>query len=153
LLRDMSDRLLFASLRCLVKRPTDVFAVLEEIVRLIAPQAEQQGVEINLRLPESHLARVMLDAEKFKQAILNLVINALEAMPAGGELLLCVSTGDSELVIEIADTWSGIPVEIQHQIAIAPIENPQPLAEVVYDFHLMNVLPFLHTNLDAGSHA
>jgi hypothetical protein len=39
----MSDRLLFASLRCLVKRPTDVFAVFEEIVRLIAPQAEQQG--------------------------------------------------------------------------------------------------------------
>ena len=39
----------FASLRRLVKRPTDVLAVLEEIVRLIAPQAEQQGVEINLR--------------------------------------------------------------------------------------------------------
>ena len=58
----------------------------------------------------------MLDAEKFKQAILNLVINALEAMPAGGDLLLCASTRDAELVIEVADTGSGIPAEIQHQI-------------------------------------
>jgi two-component system, NtrC family, sensor histidine kinase HydH len=106
----------FASLRSLVKRPTDICAVLEEIIRLFSPQAEQQGVRINLRQPEMDLPRVMLDAEKFKQAILNLVINALEAMPSGGELFLNASTGNGELLIEVADTGSGIPVEIQHEV-------------------------------------
>ena len=74
----------FASLQRLTMRPADVLGVLEEIVRLIAPQAEQQRVEVTLRPPEPDLPRVPLDAEKFKQAVLNLVINALEAMPDGG---------------------------------------------------------------------
>lgn len=93
----------FASLCCLVKRPTDILAVVEEIVHLIAPQADQQGVKINLRLSETDLPHVMFDAEEFKQAILNLVINALEVMPVGAELVLSASTCDAELLIEVAD--------------------------------------------------
>ena len=47
----------FASLRRLNRRPADVFAVLEEIVRLIAPQAERQRVEVTLPRPETALPR------------------------------------------------------------------------------------------------
>ena len=76
----------FASLhrvlhRAARRRPFDI---LEETVRLIGPQADQQHVEVILRRPEAGLPRVPLDSDKFKQAVLNLVINALEAMPGGG---------------------------------------------------------------------
>ena len=57
----------------------------------------------------------MLDAEKFKQAILNLVINASRRCPRE-EICCSAPTRDAELVIEVADTGSGIPAEIQHQI-------------------------------------
>ena len=109
----------FASLRRLNKRPADVNGVLKEIVRLIAPQAEQQRVEVELACSETALPRVPLDAEKFTQAILNLVINALEAMPGGGKLTIAASAPDGELLVEVADTGAGIPVEL-HQDLFKP---------------------------------
>ena len=66
--------------------------------------------------PESSLPRVPLDAEKFKQAVLNLVINALEAMPEGGSLVLGASVRAGELLVEVSDTGPGIPPEIQQDL-------------------------------------
>ena len=54
--------------------------------------------------------------EKVKQAVLNLVINALEAMPGGGHLTLCSSARHGEVRFEVADTGSGIPPEVQGQL-------------------------------------
>jgi signal transduction histidine kinase len=59
---------------------------------------------------------VPLDAEKFKRAVLNLVINALEAMPEGGKLVLGASARDGELTVDIADTGPGIPEDIQQDL-------------------------------------
>jgi signal transduction histidine kinase len=103
----------FASLQRLTMRPADVPLILEEIARLIGPQAAQQHVEVTWLCPEAGLPRVSLDVEKFKQAILNLVINALEAMPEGGGLVVAASTRGGELLIEVTDTGPGIPPEIQ----------------------------------------
>ena len=106
----------FANLQRLTMRPTDVFNLLEELARLIGPQAAQQGVEIALQPSERGLPLVPLDAEKFKQAALNLVINALEAMPRGGLLSLRASVRGSELQVEIADSGPGISQEVQGEL-------------------------------------
>jgi signal transduction histidine kinase len=106
----------FASLQRLILRPADVLDVLEEIVRLIRPQAQQQRVEVTLRRPEAELPRALLDAEKFKQAVLNLVINALEAMPGGGTLVLGASARNGEIQVEVSDTGPGIPPEVQREM-------------------------------------
>jgi PAS domain S-box-containing protein len=103
----------FASLQRLTLRPADVFEILEQTVKLIAPQAAQQQVEVTLRRPEEDLPRVPLDYDKFQQAVLNLVINALEATPEGGSLVLGASARESEVVVEVTDTGPGIPPEIQ----------------------------------------
>jgi signal transduction histidine kinase len=103
----------FASLQRLALRPTDVARVLEETAGLIGPQADQQRVAVALRRPEAALPPVPLDADKFKQAVLNLVINALEAMPGGGSLVLAASATDGELRVEVADTGPGIAREVQ----------------------------------------
>jgi two-component system sensor histidine kinase HydH len=106
----------FASLQRLTPRPADVFETLNETILLIGPQAVQQQVEVALRRPEVVLPRVLLDNDKFKQAVLNLVINALEAMPEGGQLVLGTSVRDGELLVEVSDTGSGIPTEIQQDL-------------------------------------
>jgi signal transduction histidine kinase len=48
--------------------------------------------------------------------LLNLVINALEAMPAGGQLTLKASIQDEACRIEVADTGPGIPAEVQENL-------------------------------------
>lgn len=106
----------FASLQRLTTRPADVLETLNDTMLLIGPQAVQQRVDVVLRRPEAALPRVLLDIDKFKQAVLNLVINALEAMPEGGQLVLNTSVRDGELLVEISDTGSGIPAEIQQDL-------------------------------------
>jgi PAS domain S-box-containing protein len=106
----------FASLQRLAPRPTDVSALLKDVSRLMSPQAEQQHVALNLRAPEEPLPRVPLDPEKIEQSILNLVLNALEAMPDGGTLTLSASARDGKLHIEVEDTGSGIPEEVRESV-------------------------------------
>ena len=99
----------FADLRRVNLRPTDIVGLLEEVLRLIGPQAAKQKVAVTLRRPTSALPWAPMDGEKVKQAVLNLVINALEAMPGGGHLTLCSSALHGEVRFEVADTGSGIP--------------------------------------------
>lgn len=106
----------FASLQRLTLQAADVAALLDETVRLIGPQAVQQHVEVLVRRPKGDCPRVPLDIDKFKQAVLNLVLNALEAMPEGGSLVLGASARNGELVVEVSDTGTGIAPEIQHEL-------------------------------------
>jgi signal transduction histidine kinase len=106
----------FADLRRLTVRPTNVVDLLGEVLRLIGPQAAQQRVEVTMRSPEVDLPWVPMDAEKVKQAVLNLVINALEAMPQGGVLTLDTYAPDGEVQVELTDTGPGIPPEIQGEV-------------------------------------
>src|SRR5262249_44024231 len=103
----------FANLQHLTLQPTDAVGVLEDAMRLIRPQAAEQRGQITLLHPEKELARVPLDAEKFEQAVLNLVINALEAMPEGGHLTVSATVADGELRVSVKDSGPGIPPEIQ----------------------------------------
>jgi signal transduction histidine kinase len=106
----------FASLQRMNLRQADASEIVAEVVRLIGPQADQQHVEITVRRAERALPRVPLDVEKFKQAVLNLVINALDVMPDGGGLVLGTSAGDGELLVEVSDTGPGIPKEIRGEV-------------------------------------
>jgi two-component system, NtrC family, sensor histidine kinase HydH len=106
----------FASLQRLDLKRVDVTDVLEEVVRLIRPQAVQQEVQLELAPSPTPLPRLPLDFGKFEQAVLNLVLNALEAMPNGGELSLCAAVEDGELRVVVRDSGPGIPPDIQDHI-------------------------------------
>ena len=106
----------FASLHRLTLQPADVLDLLSDTIRLIGPQAVQQHVEVSLRHPETALAKVPLDGDKFKQAVLNLVLNALEAMPDGGSLTLEAAAIEGELRVEVSDTGPGIAAEIRQEL-------------------------------------
>jgi PAS domain S-box-containing protein len=91
----------FADLQHLSVGPTDGLAVVEKAIRLIRPQAGEQGVTISLLHPEAPLPPVPMDAEKFEQVVLNLLINALEAMTQKGELTLTVRVEEGDFRGEI----------------------------------------------------
>ncbi len=102
----------FASLQRLNLQPLDAMEVLDEAVRLVGPQAANQGVEIVCSRPEADLPLLSLDSQKFQQALLNLLINALEAMPTGGKLRLRAFLENAHLIVEVADTGAGISPEL-----------------------------------------
>jgi two-component system sensor histidine kinase HydH len=106
----------FANLQNLTIQPTDALEVVENAIRLIRPQAAQQRVAITLLHPEKELPPVPLDADKFEQAVLNLVINALEAMPAGGHLTVSATVADGEFRLSVQDSGPGIPPEIRANV-------------------------------------
>ena len=106
----------FAAFRTLVVQPTDVMTLVDKAERLVRPQADQQQVRLSVTPPEPALPALPLDPVKFEQVLLNLVINALEAMPNGGDLSIRVSGLNGQLCVEVADTGCGIPPEVQPRI-------------------------------------
>ncbi|MFN3467933.1 MAG: ATP-binding protein [Candidatus Brocadiales bacterium] len=82
---------------------------------LIEPQANLGGIDVGLAV-EADLPRVLLDKEKFKQALLNLLLNALEAMPDGGNLYLRAWQEAGSVRLSIRDTGKGIPDEVKERV-------------------------------------
>ena len=106
----------FASLERMNLKEVDVRESLEEVARLIRPQAARQGVRLDAVRAGGPLPRVVLDPEKIQQAVLNLMLNALEAMPEGGEMSLGVAAEAGGVRVEVRDSGPGIPPEIREHI-------------------------------------
>jgi two-component system sensor histidine kinase HydH len=83
----------------------------EEIRQLVEPQARAAGIVLEQAIPAT-LPEVRADRDRLKQVLLNLVLNALEAMPSGGRLGLEAAVSPSGLVLTVADTGGGIPPEL-----------------------------------------
>src|SRR3954449_10379124 len=107
-LRDILDDFLrFAGKMELDRRPLDLNRLLEEMVDFFHPQAQAQRVQLRLR-PAEGLLVAPADERMLKQALLNLMINALHAMPQGGDLILSARRDDGRAVIDVIDTGRGI---------------------------------------------
>ena len=93
--------------------PLDSF--LREIVDLAAPQAQAAGIRVTVDA-DTDAANIRVDADLMKQAILNVVVNALQAMPHGGELKIACAVRGDEVEIRISDTGMGILPELRDKI-------------------------------------
>ena len=93
----------------------DLRHLLEDVITLATPEAEQHGVKIVSELPASPLP-VRVDSDFMKQAILNVVLNGVQAMPGGGNLKVSGRCDEDVVVTEIRDQGGGIPQEVQDKI-------------------------------------
>jgi PAS domain S-box-containing protein len=93
----------------------DLREILEEVAGLAAPEAERHGTSISCQLPPEPLL-VKVDSDFIKQAILNVVLNGLQAMPGGGTLTIASHRDEDAVVTEIRDQGGGIPHQIQDKI-------------------------------------
>jgi len=86
-----------------------------EIVDLAAPQAEAAGIRVSVNA-ETEAATIRVDQDLIKQALLNVVVNAIQAMPHGGELRIECALREEDAEIRISDTGVGIPPELRDKI-------------------------------------
>jgi len=86
-----------------------------EILDLARPQAESSQIRITVA-QEAENSEVRVDRDLLKQAFLNIVMNAIETMPEGGELGVQSSVSEDTAEIRISDTGPGIPPELRDKI-------------------------------------
>lgn len=103
-------------------RPMDITPIrdkaedaINEVVELMHHEAEEQHIRIVTKF-EPNLPEVMIDRKYLKQALLNILKNALAAMPDGGALIITTSAKNDELLIAISDTGIGIPEDLLSKI-------------------------------------
>jgi signal transduction histidine kinase len=89
--------------------------LVQEITDLARPQAAAAGIRVAVR-EEVEGVEVRVDRDLFKQAVLNIVVNAMQAMPQGGELRFEATSGKAGAELRISDTGSGIPEELREKI-------------------------------------
>jgi signal transduction histidine kinase len=88
----------------------DINELVGDMIDFYSPQAYSHSITIRQSLHKKPLV-CKVDADMLKQALLNLFINAQQAMSNGGELIIRTSNRDKEAVIQISDTGSGIAPE------------------------------------------
>jgi len=105
----------FTRPRDLKLEEVDLRRLLDDVALLASPDAEQHGVAMVKDLPSQPLL-VKVDTDFVKQAILNIMINGVQAMPDGGTLTVSVRREEGIVVTEIRDTGTGIPKDVQEKI-------------------------------------
>jgi signal transduction histidine kinase len=111
----LDDFLRYAGRIEIDRKPIELGELLEELVDFYAPQAQLQRVSLRLDRGNEPIT-VQADSKLLKQAVLNLMINGLQAMPDGGELMLRLSATAEQARIDVIDTGPGIPPETVEKI-------------------------------------
>jgi PAS domain S-box-containing protein len=94
---------------------TNLATLLREVLAIALPQLQRANVEVSQNLL-ADVPEVFADRDLLKQAVLNLVLNAVDAMPNGGQLRLSLNRRGDAAEIAVADTGIGIPQENQQKI-------------------------------------
>jgi signal transduction histidine kinase len=89
--------------------------LVNEIVDLARPQTAAANIQVSV-LQEAEGVEVRVDRDLLKQAMLNVVVNAIQAMPEGGELHFEALAGEDTAELRISDSGEGIPPELRDKI-------------------------------------
>ncbi|MDR0192047.1 ATP-binding protein [Pseudomonas yamanorum] len=89
--------------------------VVEEILGFCGPELSTHNIDAHID-DQAPGATIYADAKQLKQACLNLILNAIDAMPEGGRLTLGIRSVNGNTVISIADTGEGIPSDMIERI-------------------------------------
>jgi len=107
----LENFLRFARVQDLKLEPTDLNAIIDELRDFSEPHAATKEIVIRTRFAPD-LPSIQIDRDLFKQALLNLVLNAQHAMPSGGELILTTRREGPWIVLDVIDTGMGMPEEV-----------------------------------------
>jgi signal transduction histidine kinase len=106
----LTDFLDFARPQTPKRVPTEPGELLEAVSKLAAETAKMSGIQVRVESLGS-MPTVLVDSAQMKQVLLNLVINAIQAMPSGGEVVLRTARTLESIVLEVQDEGVGIPPE------------------------------------------
>jgi signal transduction histidine kinase len=111
----LNDFLNFAKVRTVRLEASDLNRQVQSVIDFFVPKSAESGIEIISYL-DPDLPSVVLDRESFHGALINLVLNAIQAMPGGGQLVVRTKTTSSGVALELIDTGSGMDAKTAEQI-------------------------------------
>ena len=111
----LEDFLRFARVQDLRLTPADLNLVVDDLRDFCEPQAASKGIVIRTQYDDD-LPKTGLDVDLFKQALLNLILNAQHAMPDGGELILTTRRDGPHVVLDVTDTGLGMTEEVRARV-------------------------------------
>lgn len=115
-LQDLLDNFLsFMKVRPLKRQRVELNQELERLLDFFAPQAREARIEI-VKYLDPNLPPVCIDPEALRGALLNLVLNAQQAMPEGGQLVVRSQMVDGRLCLDLIDTGVGMDAKTCEQI-------------------------------------
>jgi signal transduction histidine kinase len=115
----------FARPAQLERRTFDLRTLISQILDLVSVRAQRQGVHLRCDLPDDRAVPIQADMGQIRQVLLNLLLNALDAVPEGGSVWLEVDVSDSTvhdgharpgLTLRVCDTGPGLPSELGPRI-------------------------------------
>jgi signal transduction histidine kinase len=107
----VEDFLLFSRTDRIQYRPARLEDIVQDVIQLMAPEADASSVEVR-HAADGPLPRMRMDAEKMKQVVINLVRNAIEAMPGGGAVEVRTAMADGRARIVVTDDGPGLPAGV-----------------------------------------
>jgi two-component system, NtrC family, sensor histidine kinase HydH len=115
-LQELLDNFLqFARAHRLDLQPSDFSAVVRQVLDFFSPKAKQAGVEV-IDFLGSNLPTVLLDRKAFHGAMLNLLLNAEQAMPQGGQLVVRTYGTPDGVALDLIDTGCGMDAETRAKV-------------------------------------
>lgn len=111
----LNDFLSFAKVRHARLEPCHLNDEVRRLVDFFRPQATAAGVEVIAYL-QFDLPRVMLDRESFRAALLNLFLNAVQAMPDGGQLVVATEPTPLGAALHVIDTGTGMDAATRDRV-------------------------------------
>jgi signal transduction histidine kinase len=107
-LQDLLDDFLnFAKVRQLKLEPADLNGLVRQILEFYRPTAREANIEL-LPYLSSDLPSVLLERESFRGALFNLILNAQQAMPEGGQLVVATEVTARGVALHLIDTGCGM---------------------------------------------
>ncbi len=110
-----NDFLQFARIKEVPLQSGDLGKLVEEMIDFFTPTARAANIDIKTFLP-ADLPALQLNNEMFRQALLNLMLNAVQAMPQGGELTFQAAVENSHVCLSLIDTGAGIAPDLLPKI-------------------------------------
>ncbi len=98
-----------------IMAPTNINEIIQDVLLLESSYLKQPRIKVHTEFKQD-LPLVMATGDQLKQVIINLVSNAKDAMPAGGDLTITTEADNDQVLINVIDTGCGIPKENQNKV-------------------------------------
>jgi signal transduction histidine kinase len=110
----VNDLLHFTAERDPQRQLVPIRSLVDEVFQSLAPQLDAQGIRTEIDVPAQE--QLSADRDMLRRCVLNLILNALDAMPNGGELVVTSYRGPGGFELEIADSGPGLSDEVRKRM-------------------------------------
>lgn len=113
--RVVDNFLQFAKPPKMKKEKTDIISVVDRTIRLVSDTLAKNNIEVTKDYTDS-IPLIHVDPSQLQQLFLNLILNAIEAMPKGGKLKISTQLERKEILIAFSDTGRGVSSKLKKKI-------------------------------------